>query len=360
MEGNVYIIGEILDVKDESIQTPQYTFNDALADYQRVKNFDVVNLWINSPGGYVKEGTQIAELFKNSGKLIRTHNLGDVASIAFDIFLAAKRENRFYYPEKGNLLIHYPWGEATGNADELQEYSESLRNEESALVKNLCKELSVDEAVLRGYMQQERFLTEEEVKLLNIANIVKQQFKAVAKLKIENMDEKEVKKELGAIKSMLEGIKSLFKPKALLLQDVNGAEINLPDIETIEQLTTGLAITVNGEPGAGENTLDDGTVIVSEAGVIASIVLPDAGGDEMEALKAENESLKTQLAGLQTSMKAKETETETLQTEMTAKLDEVNTKFNAFKSKFSKEFIPAGELEDDKKTKNRKPFKTKE
>ena len=357
MESNIYIIGEITDIKDENIKTPQYTLSDALAAYQRVRDFDVINLWISSPGGYVKEGTQIAELFKNSGKLIKTHNLGDVASIAFDIFLAAKRENRYYYPEKGRLLIHYPWGEVAGNADELQEYTELLRDEEKILVKNLSKELSVDEAVLRGYMEQERFLTTEEVALLNIANIVKQEFKAVAKLKFEKMDVKEVKEELSGIKKALEAFKAFFKPKALMIQDVNGVELDMPEIETFEQLAIGIAINVAGSPGDGENTLEDGTVIKSETGKITEIILPSAGaGDEMEALKAENEALKKQLTGLQTSAKEKETEIVNFKIAAKAKIEEVTKKQDAFMAKFSTEFVPAGDF-DDSKEKNAEPKK---
>lgn len=349
MESNIYIIGEI---------GVDYTFNHALADYQRAKQSDVINLHINSPGGYMDEGIQIQQLFKNSGKIIRTYAMGDVASIAVNIYLSTSKENRFYYKGKSRLLIHYPWVEVSGNADELETFTEDLRTEENKLVKELSKELQVDEAVLRGYMQQERFLTDEEVELLNIATIIKQEFKAVAKLKIENMTEKEVKEELSGIKKMLEGIKSLFKPKALMIQDVNGVELDMPEIETIEQLSTGLTVTADGSPANGDYVLDDGTTLKCENGTLTEIV-PAGGGDEMEALKAENESLKKQLEELTSNAKAKDEEIKQLQVNAKVKIEEVEKKFNEFKSQYSKEFIPAGEYEDGKKVEIRKPFKNK-
>lgn len=349
MESNIYIVGEIgLD----------YTYNHALADYQRVKDSEILNIYISSPGGDLHEGKDIAKLFKDSGKLIRTHNIGDVASIAFNIFLTTKQENRFYNPDKGRILIHYPWGEAIGNADELQEYSDQLRDEEKILVKELTSELGVDETVLRGYMKQERFLSVEEVELLNIANIVKNEFKAVAKFKKEAMNEKEVKEELGTIKKMLDSIKkAMFKPKALLIQDVNGAQINLPDIETIDQLQPGLTATIDGNAAEGEYTLDDGSVLKFEAGALAEIMLPDG---DMDALRAENESLKKQLEDLQNSLNAKEKESEEIKTETETKLQETVKKFEEFKAKFSKEFVPDGTPGgEEKKEVIRKPFKSK-
>jgi len=348
MESNIYINGEI---------GVDYTINDALADYQRVRESEVINLWISSPGGFLDEGLKICELFESSKQVIKTHNLGDVASVAFNIFLIASRENRFYDPERGSLLIHYPWGEAAGNSAEFKEYTEQLQAEENKLVKQLVNKLGIEEAVLRGYMEQERFLTLEEVELLNIANIVNHEFKAVAKLKKDEMNEKEVKQELSGIKKVLEEVKAYFtKTKALMLQDVNGVEIDMPEIETIDQLTTGVAATIDGAPANGEYVLDTGEVLVFESGSL--IEIKEQSEDEMEQLKVENENLKKQLEELTAKAEEKESEIEELKVNATAKVEEVTKKFNEFKAKYSKEFVPDGKIEDDdEKPQVRKPFK---
>lgn len=347
MESNIYINGEI---------GVDYTINDALADYQRVRESEVINLWISSPGGFLDEGLKICELFESSKQVIKTHNLGDVASVAFNIFLIASRENRFYDPERGSLLIHYPWGEAAGNSAEFKEYTEQLQAEENKLVKQLVNKLGIEEAVLRGYMEQERFLTLEEVELLNIANIVNHEFKAVAKLKKDEMTEKEVKQELSGIKKVLEEVKAYFtKPKALMLQDVNGVEINMPEIETIEQLSTGVTATIDGAPANGEYVLDTGEVLVFENGSLTEI---KEGENEIEQLKVENENLKKQLEELNAKAKEKESEIEELRVNARAKVEEVTKKFNEFKAKYSKEFVPDGKNDDgDGNPKIRKPFK---
>jgi ATP-dependent protease ClpP protease subunit len=347
MESNIYINGEI---------GVDYTINDALADYQRVRESEVINLWISSPGGFLDEGLKICELFESSKQVIKTHNLGDVASVAFNIFLIASRENRFYDPERGSLLIHYPWGEAAGNSAEFKEYTEQLQAEENKLVKQLVNKLGIEEAVLRGYMEQERFLTLEEVELLNIANIVNHEFKAVAKLKKDEMTDKEVKQELSGIKKVLEEVKAYFtKPKALMLQDVNGVEINMPEIETIEQLSTGVTATIDGAPANGEYVLDTGEVLVFENGSLTEI---KEGENEIEQLRLENENLKKQLEELNAKAKEKESEIDELRVNATAKVEEVTKKFNEFKAKYSKEFVPDGKIDDgDGKPKVRKPFK---
>jgi len=350
MESNIFIVGEI---------GVDYTINDALADYQKVRDSEVINLWINSPGGYMDEGLKIVDLFKSSKKLIKTHNLGDIASIAFNIFLVAKRENRYYYPEKGGILIHYPWVEFTGNADEMREVHEELTKQESMLVKQLVNELSVEESVLRGYMGQERFLTVDEIEILNIANIEHENFKAVAKLKSNEMTEKEVKQELSGVKKMLEEIKALFtRTKALMVQDVNGVEIEMPEIETIEQLQAGVTAVIDGSPANGEFVLNTGETLVFENGELTAINEPE--GDDVEALKAENERLKQELETLSAKATEKEETIKELEVNAKARLDEVTKQFTEFKNKFSKEFVPDGSSPDpEPKPEIRKPFKNK-
>lgn len=358
MESNIYIIGEIVEERNESLGFPQYTYSDALAAYQMAKDSDIINLHIDSPGGILHVGKKIAALFKNSGKVIKSHNIGDIASIAINIFLSAEKGNRLYYPEKGKLLIHYPWAEAEGNAEDLQEYAERLKKEESELVKELSSELGVEESVLRGYMEQERFLTTEEVELINLATVAKIEFKAVAKFKTNNMTSEEIKevnKKLGFFEKSLSEIMSFIKPKtkALLVQDVNGTELNIPDIQEIEQLQPGLSIQADD----GEYALQDGRVIVVEAGVISEI--REAEGSEMEALKAENDSLRQQLEQLSASLAKKTEEADSLKTSAKEKIDSIEQDFKAFKAKCSKDFALQGEPSSEGGSISRKPFKVK-
>lgn len=364
MEKNIFIIGEIGDAEKG------YTYNQALKDYQLSKDADIINIYIDSPGGLLEEGREIAQLFKNSGKLIRTFNAGDVASVAMNIFLIANEMNRFYDPRKGQMLIHYPWTEVEGNADDLSEFAKTLKSQESELVKELKSILNVDEEVLRGYMKQERFLTTEEVQLLNIGKIVTPAFQAVAKLKQTNMNEVEVKKELGLIKNMLEGLKALFpaKVKALMIQDVNGVELDLPEIESIEQLVPELTVTVDGSAAEGEFTLEDGTVIVCTGGKVAEI-RPPVEEDPAAAIQKENESLKAEIETLKNEATknaaisvAKAKEFDEFKTKALKEIKTATESFETFKKKFSKDFIPEGGAEGGKPTEgeNRSARKPKE
>src|SRR6056297_3149620 len=112
------------------------------------------------------------------------------------------------------------------------------------------------------------------------------------------MTEKEVKQELSGVKKMLEEIKALFtRTKALMVQDVNGVEIEMPEIETIEQLQAGVTAVIDGSPANGEFVLNTGETLVFENGELISIEEP-SGEDDVEALKAENERLKQELETL--------------------------------------------------------------
>jgi len=247
-----------------------------------------------------------------------------------------------------------------------------LKKQENELVKGLSKRLGVDEEILRGYMKQERYLNEQEIKSLNIAQIVtNRELKAVAKIKLD-MNNEEMKKELSGISKLLSEIKAMFSKndtKALVIQDVEGNEIDFPDIETEEQIQTELTANIDGAPANGEYVLEDGRTLKFESGTLIEIMEAEGGGEsELEVLKKELETLRAEKESAEALVKQKDEDHNALQKEFNdfkansnTKLEKVEKEFTKFKAKFSKDFTPQGgpEGEGNKKI-TRQAFKRKE
>jgi ATP-dependent protease ClpP protease subunit len=277
-----------------------FTLNDFLLHLNNAKNSEVIHLDISSIGGYVEVADKIIDLLKNSGKVITASNSGHVMSAASLIFMSASV--RTFDPTKGDFLIHNAWVEVQGEASELERQAKELRAIEKKYAQIYSQVTGVDISIIQELMNQNTPLTSEQIESMNFAHILKTEYKAVAKinLKLNKMTEEQIKENFDTLgDKILNGIKSLFKPKALVIADANGTELTMPDINDISELKIGVAATVNGEPANGEYPQPDGTILKFEGGVLVEIVPlqnedVDALKKEIEALKSENEVLKTQ------------------------------------------------------------------
>jgi hypothetical protein len=130
--------------------------------------------------------------------------------------------------------------------------------------------------------------------------------------------------------------KKYFKPKAIMLIDANGNEINFPEVEEGINPQVGDKGQIDGKP------VEDGTYIMPSlndasvtfvGGAITEITEVDS---EMENLKKENENLKTQLS------------------EMTANFENSNKKLTDYENEFKElknKFTAKFNFESKKETK---------
>ena len=317
-----------------------FKYTDLLMHLNRAKDSSIIKLIINSPGGFVEEADKIRDSLENCGKSIIATNSGDVASAAVDIFLVAPKSERTFNPLRGEFLIHFPFlspedGGVTGTSDEIASVADDLKDMEKIFSKRYEKATGTDSNIITGFMGENIPLTPEQIEGLGFATLIKQELKAVAyyKPKINEMENKEVMKKLSAFEVILKKIASFIKPKALMLQDVNGVEIDFGnEIETPEQIVVGVKATIDGSPATDDHTMPTGEVYKFEAGELKEIVPVETENEEMQKLREENESLKTQLAESQ----AKAQEAETTLENVNGELTKLNKDFYAFRNQFSK------------------------
>ena len=273
-----------------------YTYKQFITDYANAGE-EAIRLLIDSPGGFVDEGENIAEFIsQHATRFLSVSNSGDVASIAASIFLALPFEKRFFDLSKGVALIHNPMFQP--NADEsftaleLEQLSETMATSEKKIKAYISKQTGSDSDVVGALMSINEPLNEAQLKSINFANLIK--FQPIALIK-KDMNTEELKEQ----KSMLEKIVALLTPKgkavSLMLTDANGVQIEFPEV------AEGGTVVVGDKTNAqdGEYVMADGATYVVAGGAVTEIKPAEAeGGEDMEAIKAENAALKAELEGL--------------------------------------------------------------
>lgn len=78
-----------------------------------------ITVFISSPGGHVESGDVIYDMIKFIKPEVRVVGTGWVASAATNIYLAAKKTNRFSLPNT-RYLVHQPSGGSQGDATDIK------------------------------------------------------------------------------------------------------------------------------------------------------------------------------------------------------------------------------------------------
>ena len=84
-----------------------------------------ITIFISSPGGHVESGDVIYDIIKFIKPEVKVVGTGWVASAATNIFLAAKKENRFSLPNT-RYLVHQPSGGSRGDATDIAIQAEEI------------------------------------------------------------------------------------------------------------------------------------------------------------------------------------------------------------------------------------------
>ena len=88
-------------------------------------NDDPITIYISSPGGHVESGDVIYDMIKFIRPTVRVVGTGWVASAATNIYLAAKKENRYSLPNT-RYLVHQPSGGSRGDATDIKIQMEEI------------------------------------------------------------------------------------------------------------------------------------------------------------------------------------------------------------------------------------------
>lgn len=97
-----------------------------------------INLYINSPGGYINAGLAIYDTMKFMGYDINTYCLGQAASMGALLLAAGTKGKRFALPNS-RIMIHQPSGGVGGTSSDI-----ALQAKEILQLKHTCAQIIAD------------------------------------------------------------------------------------------------------------------------------------------------------------------------------------------------------------------------
>ncbi len=100
---------------------------------------DPITIYISSPGGHVESGDVVYDMIKFVKPKVRVVGTGWVASAATNIYLAAKKENRYSLPNT-RYLVHQPSGGSRGDATDIKIQMEEILKTKQRINKIIAEE----------------------------------------------------------------------------------------------------------------------------------------------------------------------------------------------------------------------------
>ena len=138
---------------------------------QVAEDQDTITVRISSYGGSVDEGEAIYSALKNSGKKVEVEIIGQAYSIASVIAMAAD-PGSLRIAENGKVMIHQAWTFSSGNADQLEDVIEELREIDERIFSYYMKRpnAKANENTLREYFAEEKILNADKAIELGLAD----------------------------------------------------------------------------------------------------------------------------------------------------------------------------------------------
>jgi ATP-dependent protease ClpP protease subunit len=245
---------------------------------------------MNSAGGSVSEALEIVEIIQNAvraGLHMHCHVVAECASAATAILAAFPKRSAKY----ATITFHEVWMHFDGqlNMTSSKQYAKMLEVYAKELAKVYIQGYGMESSMAERLLTGENTLTTDEAYALGILNA---EPVTEAKELILNLFERDIKK----AKSLFEAAhqtknkeKKMEKPKfnfkklkiggqvrrAVLALDLQtDAGLLIITADSLEESIGAMAMLEDGTPADGEYTLEDGTIIVAQEGVVVDVIMP--------------------------------------------------------------------------------------
>ena len=282
---------------------------------------------INSDGGDVDMGFDIYNYLRSLKLPVTTVAENSCCSIATVIFMAGDKR---IVRENTMFMIHLPWGQAVGTAEEISDFANMVKEAEDRLVKFYVDTTNNTKEAILPLMQQETFLSIEQAQKLGFASEVQKMVSAKAYFnsKLNKMQTQLSKEDKSWIEKQFEKVLNIGKSnvKALMtLQDASGVSIEFTDLNEGDVPQVDDVATVDGAPAEGTFLMPDGSSLVFVGGVLTEIIpVTTDDSEEMDALRQENADLKEQLQTANANFTALQNEVKNLKKGITSRFNVSN------------------------------------
>lgn len=144
------------------------SFKQELDDLGKI---NILNIYINSPGGDVFEGNTIMNMLKRKKCIKNVYIDGLAASIASVIAMAG---DKIIMPSNSMMMIHNAWTYAAGNSNELRKLADDLDKVNASIRQTYLDKAGdkLDEETLITLMDNETWLTAQECYNYGLCDVV--------------------------------------------------------------------------------------------------------------------------------------------------------------------------------------------
>ncbi len=136
------------------------------------KNQDI-NMYINSPGGIVTSGLAIYDTMQFVPCDIATYCIGQASSMAAVLLAAGTTGKRHALPHS-RIMIHQPWGGASGTADDIVIQAAEIKRNKHLLLEALQRHTGQSRETLEKDTDRDFFMTPQEARTYGIVDEVLQ------------------------------------------------------------------------------------------------------------------------------------------------------------------------------------------
>lgn len=136
MQNRIIFLGSEIDSEVANIITAQLVYLEAIG-------IEDITFYINSPGGVVSDGLSIYDTMQIIKPDIKTVCTGMAASMASIILVAGTKGKRKILPN-ARVLIHQPWGIASGTADDITIEADEINKDKLKLYTILSEHTGQD------------------------------------------------------------------------------------------------------------------------------------------------------------------------------------------------------------------------
>jgi ATP-dependent Clp protease protease subunit len=158
----VFIDGEINDLTADLV-VAQLLFLDGQNSEKDI------NLYINSPGGSVTAGLAIYDTMQYVKSDVQTICLGQAASMAALIVAAGAEGKRLVLPSS-RMLIHQPWGGASGQARDIGIQSKEIVRLKKMTIDYFAHHTGKDPERIAADMERDFYMSAEDAVAYGVAD----------------------------------------------------------------------------------------------------------------------------------------------------------------------------------------------
>ena len=157
LEDRIIFIGTALDDNVANAVIAQLLF------LQKDNRHQDIQIYINSPGGYISSGLAIYDTMQFVQPDVATYCLGQASSMGAVLLAAGTKGKRFALPHS-RVMIHQPYGGAEGTAADIEIHMEEMLKMKASLNQILAHHTGQTEETIAKDSDRDYFLAAVEAK----------------------------------------------------------------------------------------------------------------------------------------------------------------------------------------------------